>query len=342
MMKPTDFSKNLTDFLTIYLPGEKGVSHNTVCAYKDTFLLFLRFMKEKNSINADVLTLSMITQEKIVCFLDWIQEERRCSNSTRNARLGAIHSFFRYLQYKNPSNLHEWQRILSIPIKKMEKPVIKYISLEGIKLLLEQPSQLTPKGKRDVALLSLMYDSGARVQEMINLTPGAINLNKPYTINLFGKGSKSRIVPLMENQVRLLIDYMESQRLLEPYANKYPLFNNNRGEKLTRMGITLILKKYANMAKTVNPLLIPDIVTPHILRHSKAMHLLQSGINLVYIRDFLGHTSISTTEIYARADSKQKREALEKAYVEIVQKGNSDEPLWLQDMELMKWLKNFR
>ena len=341
-MKPTDFSKKLTDFLTTYLPGEKGVSHNTVCAYKDTFLLFLRFMKEKNSINADRLTLSLITQEHIVCFLDWIQKERHCSNSTRNARLGAIHSFFRYLQYKNPSNLHEWQRILSIPIKKMENTVIKYISLEGIKLLLEQPSQLTPKGKRDLAMLSLMYDSGARVQEMINLTPNSINFNKPHTINLLGKGNKNRIVPLMESQVQLLKDYMESRRLLESYASKYPLFCNNRGEKLTRMGITLILKKYANKAKIKNPSLIPDIVTPHVLRHSKAMHLLQSGINLVYIRDFLGHTSISTTEIYARADSKVKREALEKAYVEVVQKQNLDEPLWLKDMELMNWLKNFR
>ena len=341
-MKPTDFSKNLTDFLTLYLPGEKGASYNTVCAYKDTFMLFLRFMKEQNAINADKLTLNQITQERIVAFLEWIQKERQCSNSSRNARLAAIHSFFRYLQYRNSANLHEWQRILSIPVKKAGNPSIHHIPLEGIKLLLEQPSQSTPKGKRDLTLLSLMYDSGARVQEMINLTPASLNLNRPHTIHLWGKGNKGRIVPLMNSQIHLLKDYMECNRLLEAYASKYPLFYNSRREKLTRMGITLILKKYANVARAIDSLLIPEVVTPHILRHSKAMHLFQSGVNLVYIRDFLGHTSISTTEIYARADSKLKREALEKACLTVIPKEEKGEPDWKKDMELLEWLKEFR
>jgi site-specific recombinase XerD len=341
-MRPTDFSKSLTDFLTHYLPGERGISHNTVCAYKDTFLLFLHFMKERNGIDAEKLTLDMMTQEYVVAFLDWLQEVRRNGDSTRNARLAAIHSFFRYLQYHNPVNLHEWQRILSIPVKKTGKPIMQYIPLEGIKLLLEQPPQSTTKGKRDLALLSLMYDSGARVQEVINLTPASINFNKPQTVTLCGKGNKKRTVPLMESQVQLLKNYMDKNRLLETYASKYPLFGNNRNEKFTRMGITLILKRYAKKAKEVNPILIPGIVTPHILRHSKAMHLLQSGINLVYIRDFLGHTSITTTEIYARADSKAKREALERAYTEIIGKENTGDPSWKQDIELMEWLKGFK
>ena len=187
-----------------------------------------------------------------------------------------------------------------------------------------------------------MYDSGARVQEMIGLTPASVNFNKPYTINLWGKGNKGRIVPLMEIQVHLLRDYMESYRLFEPYASKHPLFGNNRKERFSRMGITLILKKYADRARKINPALIPETVTPHVLRHSKAMHLLQSGVNLIYIRDFLGHTSISTTEIYARVDSKLKREALEKAYVDTVHTEKAKEPLWIQDTELMEWLKSFK
>jgi len=341
-MKPTDFSKSLTDFLTVYLPGEKGVAYNTVCAYKDTFLLFLRFMKEHYEINADKLILNQITQERIIAFLDWIQKERNCSDSTRNARLSAIHSFFRYLQYRNPANLHEWNRILSIPVKKNGNPSMNYIPLEGIKLLLEQPSQSTPKGKRDLAILSLMYDSGARVQEMINLTPASVNLNKPHTIRLWGKGNKGRIVPLMDTQMQFLRDYMEANRLLEAYASKYPLFCNGRKEKLTRMGITLILKKYADKARTLNPVLIPKVVSPHVLRHSKAMHLLQAGVNLVYIRDFLGHTSVTTTEIYARADSKSKQEALEKAYEVILPHKTNEVSLWKKDMELLKWLKEFK
>ena len=342
-MKPTDFSKSLTDFLTLYLPGEGGVSHHTVCAYKDTFLLFLRFMKVQNAIDANKLTLNMITKDRVVAFLDWIQNERNCSSSTRNARLGAIHSFFRYLQYHSPVNLHEWQRILSIPVKRVEKPIMNYISLDGIKLLLEQIPQSTQKGIRNLAMLSLMYDSGARVQEMINLTPSSLNLNKPYTINLFGKGSKGRTVPLMDTQIRLLRDYMGKSQLSEPYANKYPLFHNSKRGQFTRMGITLIVKKYAEKARRVNPEIIPNVVTPHILRHSKAMHLLQAGVNLVYIRDFLGHTSVSTTEIYARADSKQKREALEKAYTDtLLNKNDDSDPVWLKDNDLMEWLKGFK
>jgi site-specific recombinase XerD len=340
-MKPTDFSKSLTDFLSLYLPGEKGLSHNTICAYKDTFLLFLRFMQEKQFIEASKLMLKDITQERVINFLDWLQSERHCSNSTRNARLAALHSFFRYLQYHNPVTLYEWQRILSIPNKKTEKPTITYLTLDGIELLLKQPDQSTQKGKRNLAMLSLMYDSGARVQEIIDLMPSSINFNRPYTIRITGKGNKKRIVPLMENQVEILKDYMKSNRLLEPYASKYPLFSNTRMEKLSRMGITLILKKYADMARTDNPSLMPSNITPHVLRHSKAMHLLQAGVNLVYIRDFLGHTAVSTTEIYARADSKFKREALEKAYIGISKSDNKTDALWLKDGNLLNWLKSF-
>jgi len=340
-MKPTDFSKSLTDFLSLFLPGEKGLSHNTICAYKDTFLLFLRFMQEKQFIEASKLMLKDITQERIISFLDWLQSERHCSNSTRNARLAALHSFFRYLQYHNPATLYEWQRILSIPIKRAEKPAMTYLTLDGIKLLLKQPDQSTPKGKRNLAMLSLMYDSGARVQEIIDLKPSSINFNRPYTIRITGKGNKKRIVPLMENQVEVLKDYMKSNRLLEPYTSSYALFSNARMEKLSRMGITLILKKYADMARSENPSLMPSNITPHVLRHSKAMHLLQAGVNLVYIRDFLGHTSVSTTEIYARADSKLKREALEKAYLSVYKSNNKADALWLKAAALLDWLKNF-
>ena len=340
-MKPTDFSKSLTDFLSLFLPGEKGLSYNTICAYKDTFLLFLRFMKEKQSIQSNKLVLKDITQERIISFLDWLQSERHCGNATRNARLAALRSFFHYLQYRNPVSIYEWQRILSIPVKRTQKPVMTYLTLEGIKLLLKQPDQSTHKGTRNLAMLSLMYDSGARVQEIIDLMPSSINFNRPYTIRITGKGNKKRIVPLMENQFELLKEYMRSNRLLEPYASTYPLFSNARSEKLTRMGVTLILKKYADMARAEEPSLIPPKVTPHVLRHSKAMHLLQSKVNLVYIRDFLGHASVSTTEIYARTDSKFKREALEKAYVTVSKSDHKATALWLKDTELLEWLKSF-
>ena len=187
-----------------------------------------------------------------------------------------------------------------------------------------------------------MYDTGARVQEIIDLTPESIYIaSTPYTIRLLGKGQKYRIVPLMEEQVTFLKQYIEENRLGEECRLKHPLFFNSRGEKLTRAGVAFILKTYVEMAKALNPDLIPESVSCHSLRHSKAMHLLQAGVNLVYIRDILGHASIQTTEIYARADSKQKREALEKAYINLVTETDKT-PMWERNQNLLDWLMDFR
>ena len=336
-MKPTDFSKYLTNFLTRYLSHERGASTNTVTAYRDTFVLLIMLMEQKN-IKAHKLTLEKITKEVVVEFLDWIQTERNCCNSTRNARLAAIHSFFRYIQYQQPENLYGYQKILSIKMKKAEEVPMCYLSIDGITLLLQQPDTTTKKGRRDLTLLSLMYDTGSRVQELIDLTPSMIRLDKPCTIRITGKGKKARIIPMLERQVKLLIKYMKEHELLEPHANMYPLFCNNRREKLTRAGVNHILLKYAAMARLKDSKLIPEKISCHSLRHSKAMHLLQAGVNLVYIRDILGHVSVQTTEIYAKADSQQKREAIERTYIDVTPKEN---PAWLTNSNLLEWLKSF-
>lgn len=337
-MKPTDFSYYLTRFLSKFLPGEMGASKNTIESYRFSFILFLRFLNEVKQIPAEKVTLYMITREVVIEYLDWIEQERNCSVSTRNVRLAALHSFFRYLQYENPDNLSEWQRILSIPIKKSNKKSFSYFTLDGIKLLLEMPNLSTKNGRRDLALLTLLYDTGARVQEINDLTPSRIRFDKPYTVKLIGKGNKARIVPLMEPTIRILKQYMEENGLLHSYANLCPLFFNKRKEKLTRAGVNYILSKYTNLARKKNSALIPEEVSCHCLRHSKAMHMLQSGVNLVYIRDFLGHSSVQVTEIYAKVDSKQKREAIEKAYVDVTP---AEEPIWQKNMDLLTWLKNF-
>lgn len=337
-MKPTDFSKYLSDFLTRYLPGERGVSYNTILSYKDSFLLFVTFMQHEKGIKVEKLYLKSITKDIVVEYLDWLQKERRSSNNTRNVRLAALHSFFRYLQYQNLENLHEWQKILSIRIKTIRQETISYLTLDGIKLLLEGPDVATTRGRRDLTLLALMYDSGARVQEIIDLVPAMLRLDSPCTIKIIGKGNKARIVPLMESQVKFLRNYLSENRLLEPHSNMYPLFCNSRKEKLTRAGINYILLKYANIATIKNSALIPNKISCHSLRHSKAMHLLQSGVNLVYIRDILGHVSIKTTEIYARADSQKKREAIEKAYSDVV---SHITPSWLVQDDLLSWLQRF-
>lgn len=337
-MKPNDFAYYLTGFLTKYLPNEVGASTNTISSYRDSFLLFLKYMRDEELIAVERLTLERIKKTTIEEYLKWLESTRGCRVSTRNVRLAAIHSFFRYLQYENPDNLLEWQRILSIPVKKGEKGTLNYTSLDGIRLLLEMPNQDTNTGRRDLALLSLMYDTGARVQEIIDLTPSNIRLDYPYTIKLIGKGNKARIIPLMEVQICILKLYMDKNKLLEPYANRYPLFHNKRDEKLTRAGVGYILNKYVCMARNQNNVLIPEKFSCHCLRHSKAMHMLQAGVNLVYIRDILGHSSVQTTEIYAKADSKQKREAIEKAYSDVTPKNI---PSWHTNDNLLEWLKNF-
>jgi integrase/recombinase XerD len=337
-MKPTDFSKYLTDYLTRYLTHERGSSSNTIIAYRDTFVLFITFMNQVKNIKAEKLFIKLITRASVVEFLDWLQSERKCSDTTRNLRLAALHSFFKYVQYQNPDNLYEYQDIMSIKVKKVKKMAINYLTVDGIKLLLEQPGVTTKRGRRDLALLSLMYDTGARVQEVIDLTPSTIHLDKPYTIKITGKGNKARIVPLLEEQVIILRNYLTEFGLLKPQARSYPLFSNSRQEKLTRAGITHILLKYADKARRRAPKLIPDKLSCHSLRHSKAMHLLQAGVNLVYIRDILGHVSVQTTEIYARTDSKHKREAIEKAYVDVAPE---EEPIWENNENLLSWLKNF-
>lgn len=338
MMKTTDFSKYISDFISRYLPNEKGASANTITAYRDTFVLLLKFTEDVMLIKVEKLTLGDITRETILKFLDWLQKERKCSGTTRNARLAAIHSFYKYLQYQSLEYMHESQKIMSIRFKNSRKETVNYLTIEGIKLLLQQPNTNTIRGRRDLTLLALMYDTGARVQEIIDLTPVMIRLTKPPTIKVIGKGNKARLIPMLDAQTEHLLKYLKEHRLNDDSANMYPLFFNSRKEKLTRAGINHILNKYAEMARKKDAVLVPDDISCHSLRHSKAMHLLQAGVNLVYIRDILGHVSIQTTEIYARADSKQKREAIEKVYVNVTP---HQESRWTQDDNLLTWLKKF-
>ena len=212
-----------------------------------------------------------------------------------------------------------------------------YLPLDAVKGLLDQPDRKTVRGRRDAVLLSLLYDTGARVQELIDLKIGDISLNDTVTVRLTGKGGKNRIVPVMKPTGELLKQYIESAGLNAPAYNANYLFTNRSSKPLTRAGVTDILKKHARSAQSGGVADISDEITPHWLRHSKAMHLLQAGVNLVYIRDLLGHADISTTEIYARADERMKRKALMEAYNSPT---NEELPSWKKDKDLLDWLKS--
>ena len=338
-MKPTDFSKYLTNYLTQYLPLECGVSPNTIQTYSVTFMLLLKYLKAEEGISPDKLCLKEITKERVINFLKWLEKERSCAVSTRNARLATLHSFFKYIQYRDVAGMSVWQDILAIPFKKTSAPDMAYLSIDGIRLLLKQPNVVTRIGMRDLALLGLMYDSAARVQEIADLTPADFRFEGTVTVKLSGKGSKSRIVPLSENQTRNLIRYMNECHLFEPHKSVYPLFSNPQNGKLSRAALLMIVKKYANMARLKHAAIIPDGIGCHSLRHSKAIHMLEAGINLIYIRDFLGHSSVTTTEVYAKASTQMKEEALKKMNPTIVTERKSS---WQKNGELLGWLKELQ
>lgn len=338
-MKTTDFAKCLSDFLGQYLPSERGMSWNTVRAYSHTFLLLLEYLREEERIRPDAVCLKDLTKDRVIAFLKWLETERGCSASSRNARLGAIHSFAKYLQYKDIVNLSNWQEIMSVKNKKAPRTEMEYLTVNGIKLLLRQPDVKTRLGRRDFVLLGLMYDSAARVQEIIDLTPADIRFDDTTTVRLLGKGSKVRVVPLSASQVRNLQKYMDECGLLDPTRRDHPLFPNPQDGKLSRMAVLNVVKKYFNMAKTKSPDAMPDRLGCHSLRHSKAMHMLEADINLVYIRDFLGHSSTTTTEVYARASEKKKQEALAKLNPGIIKDSKSS---WKKDKALMAYLKDLQ
>jgi len=335
--KPTDFAYHLTNFLAKYLPGQQGRGTNTIKSYRDSFTLYLKYCRGECGIKPETVTLNTITAESVRAFLAWLENVRGCSISTRNQRLAAFHSFFGYLQTECTDYILLCQKILAIDFKTAPKRSVGYLSFEAIQAILAQPDPESKAGLRDLALLSLLYDTGARVQELADLTVADIRLEHPATIKLTGKGEKSRIVPLMSHTQEILRAYLIANNLMQIHTRRNPLFCNRSRQKLTRAGIGYILNKYVESAKAQSPTLFYENISPHKIRHSKAMHMLQSGINLVYIRDLLGHVDIKTTEVYARADSEMKRKALEQAYTPAAPKTSA---IWHNNSDLMGWLQD--
>lgn len=336
-MKSTDFANYLTKYFTNYLPQQRNVSKNTIYSYRDTFKLLLQYVKNIEHLPAERITIESLDQNTILGFLNWIENKRMCAISTRNQRLAAIHSFFRYVQYEAPTLLENFHKILSIPFKKVPNTIVEYLTPKAMKYLLSQPDKTTKRGRRDLTLLSTLYDTGARVQELIDIKVCDVAISDPTTILLKGKGDKQRRVPIMEQTARLIDMYIKENSLSNPYKNTQPIFVNSRGEKLTREGIAYIINKYVKKKSHAN--LLPHKITPHMFRHSKAMHLLNADINLIYIRDFLGHVDIKTTEIYTRADIETKRAAIQNACPDII---DADLPDWNNDSNLIHWLSNLR
>ncbi len=334
-MKPTTLSIHVSRFLSYYLGGQRDLSPNTIKAYRDVFVLLLRFCRDEKGLVIERLELRHIDAELIGDFLDYLQSERRCSIRTINQRLAVVHAFFRYLQVEDPERLSQSQRVLAIRFRRYVRKEVGYLSRDYLAALLDQPDTKRRDGQRDAVLLSLLYDTGARVQEIINLTAGDIRLETPAQARILGKGRKVRVVPLMENTVCLLRQYIDENALATPEQYDHPLFTNKQGNPLTRAGVNYILQKHVKAAQASHTA-FKQKVTPHTLRHTKAMHLVEGGVSLDIVRDFLGHADIKTTELYARANLEMKRAAIEKVSPTPV----PDIPSWKENRTLLEWLQH--
>jgi len=332
-----DMGKELESFFNRYLVAERGVSQHTIRSYRDAFVLLIEYFESVKKIKPERLSLEAFSKDNINGYLDWL-EDKGCSSTTRNIRCAAVKSFVRYLIYTDPAHMSQWQSVVSIKAKRSTKETIKYLTVEGMTKLLEGIDLSTSRGRRDHTILSVLYYTGARAQELADLTPSSIRTSEPYLAELFGKGSKKRCVPLDEDIFNLIMAYMREHGLDRPENNKHPLFYNTWGGKLTTAGLTYIIEKHVKPAKIAYPELFTGNISPHSFRHSRAMHLLQSGVSLIIIRDILGHVSIQTTEIYARVDSKLKRDAIAKAY-NAVGKVEPAVTSWEKDPKLKAFLK---
>jgi integrase/recombinase XerD len=329
----TDFAVFLRRFLTGHLAGLRGYSTHTIVSYRDAFKLLICYFRDELSIPPHKLTLELIDAAAITGFLSWLRTSRGNSASTSNQRLAAIDSFFSWMQSQDPARMACYQDILAIPATKHDRPGVAHLSIEQTRQLLALPDQSTRTGRRDTTLLATLYDTAARVQELADLRVRDIRLDGPAMTALTGKGRKTRHVPIDGNTAALLTAYLAEQQMNNPGHDDHPVFFNQHRTKLSRGGIAWILRKY--QAQAADPALANARLSPHILRHSRAMHLYDSGVPLPYIRDILGHVDLSTTEIYARASTEAKRKALEAVYADVV---TADLAEWNQDPELLNWL----
>ena len=332
----TDFARMIQGFLTEYLPHQRGYGKNTVSSYKDALKKLVQFLIEHEY---DVSSFSMkdLNKKLVIEYLEWLRKNG-ASNSTANQRLAAIKTFCAYAQQESIeciSDLHEIQVIRS---RREPGKQIEYLTVEQMKQLINLPDVHNPNGLRHKLIMSLLYDSGCRVQELCDLKVGDITLGSDPVIKLHGKGDKYRTVPISEEMAELIGLYLDKNPGIRKIQTNLLITNKNRCA-MSRDGIGYIVQKYADEIRQ-NDSSFPVHVHPHMFRHSKAMHMLAAGINIVYIRDFLGHESIETTMIYAKADNKLKNQAINKLTPRLVEE--NEFPDWLKDQDLMAYLKQFK
>jgi integrase/recombinase XerD len=317
-MKPkatTDLARSVYRFFQEYLPTQRGTSLHTIRSYRDTVLLFLRHMAEDSRQRIEALKLADLTPERILRFLDYLEKERHNSIATRNVRLAAIHTFARFLIGYYPEHIATLQSVLAIPFKRGAKRApIDYLEMKEVEALLASVDRSSPSGQRDYALFALMFNTGARVQEILNLKVRDIRFVPPHQLRLIGKGNKERLCPIWPRTAKLLQELVAAWPSAELADMR--IFQNRHGEPLTRFGVRYLLRKYLPTRLGGGGSGAGKRIHPHSLRHTTAVYLLKAGVDFATISQWLGHASLVTTMRYARADMDMKRQALAQVFPE--------------------------
>lgn len=298
----------LQDFFRVHLVARRNLSPHTVRAYRDALVLLLRFAARRRAGDVTRLDLMCLGQTTVLAFLEDLETRRGNGIRTRNARLAAIHSFFRYVAAEEPAAAELCRSVLSIPAKRAPQPALVCLSRDEITHLLDTPDGARRKGRRDAALLWFLYNTGARAQEVVDVRLPALRLSAPAQVRLFGKGRKERLCPLWSQTVKRLRDMLRDRDTAD--SADQPLFLNAAGRPLTRFGLRHVVRKCVATAATSCPSLDTKPISPHTFRHTTALHLLQSGIELNVVRCWLGHASVETTHGYVEVDLEMKRAAL--------------------------------
>ncbi len=310
-MSKSIFLDSLYHFLYDYLPVERGLSYNTQRSYKQTFKLFIQYLYEEHSITADAITFGILDRQKITGFLDWLEKKRNCKPRTRNQRLAAISSFSDYVQRTSVDTTLEFRRaILSVDSKKANNPIRAFFTKEEVKLLLELP-KTGRFALRDQTIFVFMYASGARAQEVCDLRVRDISFDESKTyIILHGKGNKSRRIAISEMPGTVLSKYIQQTgKSLSPDSF---VFNSQTHDHMSISCVEEIYKKYISKISEENSGLFSGKYSPHSMRHTTATHMVEAGVPLIVIKNFLGHSSIQTTQIYAKISQSQLDEQTRK------------------------------
>lgn len=322
-------------FLTDYLPRQKNASRLTIVTYRDALKLFLVHVARGKETSIDKLTFAEIDRTAVLQFLDAIERERHNAVTTRNARLTAIRSFFRSVATRHPDHLEASAQVLGIPTKRADNRAIDCLTLDEVNAILQTIDLTARNGHRDDALIRFMHNTGARVQEALDVLASDLRLDAPAHVRLRGKGRKERLCPLWADTAARLRRLL-AERGVEPDARVPVFMNRITGRALTRFGARYILTKYVGRAVARAPTLSKKRIHPHSVRHATALHLLQSGVDLNTVRCWLGHASVVTTNRYVEMDLEAKRAALEGTKA---MQGGTPPPL-IPDASLLRWLES--